>query len=150
LIVDYGDAWLLDVVPQTRDASHRELVVAAHTGARRVGLDVDVIPADADLTGYELVLAPGLQQVTADRLARIDAALDAGVVVVLGPRALHRDEHAVWIDEAVPPGPIGRRLGARVDLAGTPAAGPGTTARSHRYSSTARCCQPAPGWRAWS
>ncbi len=132
LIVDYGDAWLLDVVPQTHDASHRQLVVAAHAAARRVGLDVDVVPADADLTGYDLVLAPGLQQVTADRLARIDAAVDAGALVVLGPRALHRDAHSVWIDEAVPPAGLGHRLGARVDLAGTPAGWPRDGRRTSR------------------
>lgn len=124
LIVDYGDAWLLDVVPQTHGASHRTLLVAAHAAARRLGLDADIVPADADLTGYDLVLAPALQQVTDDRLARLEAALSAGATVVLGPRALHRDDDAIWIDEAVPPGRLGERLGARVDAAGNPSGWP--------------------------
>ncbi len=123
LVHEHLDAWMLQVVPQVPDASHRELVIAAHAAARRLGLDVDVVPADADLTGYELVLLPGFHVVTDDRLARLAAALDAGTTVVVGPRALVRDPHAVWVDVPLPAG-LTDRLGARVDHAGSPSGWP--------------------------
>lgn len=132
LVYDYGDAWLLDIVPQTHGASHRALQVVAHRAARRLGFDVDVVPVDADLTGYEVVLAPGLQQATPDRLARLTAAADAGALVVLGPRSLHRDADAVWSDDAVPPQDatsrgLRDRLGAQVVGGGSPLGWPRDT-----------------------
>jgi beta-galactosidase len=123
LVHEHLDAWMLQVVPQVPDASHRELAIAAHAAARRLGLDVDVVPADADLSGYELVLAPGLHVVTDDRLARLRAAVDAGATLVIGPRALVRDPHAVWVDVPLPAG-MTERLGASVDHAGSPVGWP--------------------------
>jgi beta-galactosidase len=124
LVYDYGDAWLLGVLPHVEPGpTHRDLAVAAHTAARRLGLDVDVVPTDADLTGYDLILAPALHQLTPDRLGRLDAALDCGATLVLGPRSLVRDEHGVWVDVPLPGG-LAQRLGARVDHAGSPGGWP--------------------------
>lgn len=123
LVHEHLDAWSLETVPQTHGAGHRPLVTAAHAAARRLGLDVDVVPADADLTSYEVVLAPALHVVTDDRVARLQAALDAGRTVVLGPRTLVRDPHGRWVDVALPGG-LADRLGARVDHAGSPTGWP--------------------------
>lgn len=131
LVHEHLDAWMLSVIPQAPDASHRHLVVAAHAAARRLGLDVDVVPADADLTGYEVILAPALHVATPERLSRLERALDAGALVVLGPRSLTRDQHAVWADEAVPAG-LAARLGARVEHAGNPAGWPRDSAERSR------------------
>ncbi len=131
LVHEHLDAWMLEVIPQVPDASHRMLVTAAHTAARRLGLDVDVVPADADLTGYEVVLAPALHTTTPDRVARLEAALDAGRLVVLGPRSLVRDEHVVWVDEPLPGG-LSARLGARVEHAGSPVGWPRDPANASR------------------
>ncbi len=129
LVHDHLDAWMLEVVAQVPDADHRRLILAAHAAARRLGLDVDVVPDDADLTGYEVVLAPALHVATPRRIARLEAALDAGAQVVLGPRSLVRDEHAVWVEVPVPAGLAGR-LGARLEHAGSPAGWP--RAAEHR------------------
>ena len=150
LLHEHLDAWMLQVVPQVPDASHRELVIAAHAAARRLGLDVDVVPADADLTGYEVVLAPALHVVTDERLARLRAALDAGATVVIGPRSLVRDPHAVWVDVPLPAG-LSEALGARVDHAGSPLGWPRDPAdRSDvAWSSPASAVGdvvPAGGW----
>ncbi len=131
LLHDHLDAWMLEVIPQVRDASHRQLVTAAHAAARRLGLDVDIVPVDADLTGYDMVLAPGFHVATPARIAHVEAALDAGVLVVLGPRSLTRDPHAVWVEEAVPAG-LAARLGARVEHAGNPAGWPRETSEPSR------------------
>lgn len=117
------DGWQLEVQPHLPGASHRELTVTAHAAAARLGLDVDVVPDDADLAGYEVVLAPALHTVTADRLERLEAALDAGRLVVLGPRSLVRDVDAAWVDRPIPAG-LTDRLGARVDHHGSAAGWP--------------------------
>ncbi|WP_370323849.1 beta-galactosidase [Euzebya sp.] len=123
VVVDYGDAWILDVVPQVTGADHRRLAVAAHAALRAAGHVVDVVPADADLTGYAVVALPALHQVTADRLRRVEAALDAGVLVLVGARSLVRDPEVVWVDVPTPAG-LTDRLGAHVVHAGSPGGWP--------------------------
>ena len=129
VVADYTDAWILDIVPQTHGASHRTLAVAAHQALRDAGHVVDVIGEDADLTGYDIVALPAFHRVTDARSATIQAALDAGVTVVVGPRSLVRDDEAVWVDTATPAG-LSERLGARVDRAGSPGGWPRDAAPS--------------------
>ncbi len=109
----YDDAWVLEIDPHLAGLRHRDLVMPAYSAARRLGLDVDVVDPAADLTGYELVLAPALHLHTHERVARLLAAVDVGATVVVGPRALVRDGEAVWLDEALPGG-LADRLGTRV------------------------------------
>ena len=129
VVADYTDAWILDIVPQTHGASHRTLAVAAHRALRDAGHVVDVVGDDADLTGYDIVALPAFHRVTDARSVTVQAALDAGVTVVVGPRSLVRDDEAVWVDTATPAG-LSERLGARVDRAGSPGGWPRDTAPS--------------------
>jgi beta-galactosidase len=119
----YADGWQLEVQPHVPGASHRELTVTAHAAAARLGFDVDVVADDADLAAYAVVLLPAFHTVTPDRLRRVEAALDAGATVVVGPRSLVRDEDAAWVDRPLPAG-LTDRLGAHVDHAGSPAGWP--------------------------
>ncbi len=123
VVSDYADAWILDILPQTHDASHRTLAVAAHRALRAAGHVVDVVADDADLTGYDIVVLPAFHRVTPARLATVEAALDAGVTVVVGPRSLVRDDEAVWVDTPTPSG-LTDRLGAVVAHAGSPGGWP--------------------------
>ena len=78
------------------------------------GIGVDVVPPDADLGRYDLVLAPGLNVLdaaTAERLARY---VRGGGHLVLGPRSGMKDgDNALWPQRQ--PGPLAAMLGARVD-----------------------------------
>ena len=61
LIFDYASDWAWEIQPQGRSFSHFWLVFHVYKGLRRLGLNVDILPPDtADLSGYRLVLAPGL------------------------------------------------------------------------------------------
>lgn len=121
----HADGWQLEVQPHLPGASHRQLTVVAHAAASRLGLDVDVVPDDADLAAYEVVLLPAFHTMTDDRLRRVTDALAAGALVVVGPRSLVRDEHAAWVDAPLPAG-LSDHLGARVDHAGSPVGWPRT------------------------
>jgi beta-galactosidase len=70
----YDDAWALEIDPHAAGLTHRSLVVAAQEAASRCGQDVDVVDPTADLTGYEVVLAPALHLRTPQRLAALTAA----------------------------------------------------------------------------
>ena len=83
LIFDYDSVWAVQSQPQGRDQDALATAMAWHTAARRLALSVDIVPPDADLAGYGLVLLPAqilVDEVLARRLA------DSGATVLAGPR----------------------------------------------------------------
>jgi beta-galactosidase len=83
LIFDYDSVWAVQSQPQGRDQDALATAMAWHTAARQLGLSVDIVPPDADLAGYGLVLLPA--QVFVDEgLARRLA--DSGATILAGPR----------------------------------------------------------------
>ncbi len=60
LIFDYASAWAWDTQPQGADFDYFRLVFAIYRALRRAGQSIDILPPDADVKGYRLVLAPGL------------------------------------------------------------------------------------------
>lgn len=83
LMFDYDSVWAVQSQPQGRDQDALATAMAWHTAARRLGLSVDIVPPDADLNGYALVLLPA--QITLDeQLAR--RLSDSDATVLAGPR----------------------------------------------------------------
>jgi beta-galactosidase len=84
LVFDYESAWAWSIQPQGRDFDYFRLVFSWYRALRRLGLNIDILPPDrGDLSGYRLVLAPGLATLAPplrDALARHDG------LALLGPR----------------------------------------------------------------
>jgi beta-galactosidase len=110
LVFDYEAAWIIGIQPQGRDFAYVELVHDWYGAARRLGLDVDVVPAGADLKGYALVLVPSLPYVTAAAEA-VFAGADGHVLY--GPRTGSKTRD-FRIPENLPPGPLAEILSVRV------------------------------------
>lgn len=78
------------------------------------GIAVDVVPPDADLSRYALVLAPGLNVLDAPTADRLAAYVRDGGHLVLGPRSGMKDgDNALWPIRQ--PGPLAALLGATVE-----------------------------------
>jgi beta-galactosidase len=100
LLFDYESIWATDIQPQGRDYRPLELVLAFYSSVRRLGLDVDVIPPNGDLTGYKIIVCP-LQIFWTDDLTR--RIQDCGGVCVLGPRTGSKTCE-FQIPDSLPPG----------------------------------------------
>ncbi|NHB76282.1 beta-galactosidase [Rhodobacter calidifons] len=88
LVFDYESDWAWEIQPQGRSFSYFWLVFHIYKGLRRLGLNVDILPPDAaDLSGYRLVLAPGLFSLS-DKLKAALAAFQG--TAILGPRTNSR------------------------------------------------------------
>jgi beta-galactosidase len=84
LVFDYASDWAWQVQPQGRTFQYFWLAFHAYKGLRRLGLSVDIIAPDtANLSGYKLVLAPGVATVS-EPLMRALASF--GGTALLGPR----------------------------------------------------------------
>jgi beta-galactosidase len=99
VVFDYESAWAWETQPQGRDFDYFRLAFSAYRALRRHGLSVDILPPDtADLSGYRLVLVPGVCTLS----DRLKAALDTvGGEVILGPRT-----NAKTRDFAIPTAPL--------------------------------------------
>lgn len=84
LVFDYASQWAWQVQPQGQGQDYFRLVFETYKGLRKLGLSVDILPPDtADLTGYNLVLAPGAVTLT-DAFKTAIATHDGPII--LGPR----------------------------------------------------------------
>jgi beta-galactosidase len=95
MIYDYASAWAWETQPQGRDFDYFRLVFHFYRGLRRLGLNVDFLPPDtSDLSGYRLILAPGVATLSAAFLKALDKV--EGVALV-GPRS-----NSKTVDFAIP------------------------------------------------
>ncbi|MEM6740276.1 MAG: beta-galactosidase [Pseudomonadota bacterium] len=88
LLFDYDADWAWAVQPHGAGLSYFGLVFAHYRALRRAGLSVDILPVDAALAGYRVVLAPGLMHMDETLKARLAAC---NAEVLLGPRSGARD-----------------------------------------------------------
>ena len=84
IIFDYESAWAWEVQPQGQDFDYFRLVYEFYVALRKLGLDIDILPATIDtLSGYEHVFIPGLFSL-GDNLTKAISSSDAQII--LGPR----------------------------------------------------------------
>jgi beta-galactosidase len=82
LLFSYEAQWMLGIQPQGEAFDPLRLSFEFYTALRSLGLDVDILPPDADLTGYSLIVAPSLQMV-----AETDGLAASSAQILFGPRS---------------------------------------------------------------
>jgi len=102
LLHDYPAEWVSEIQRQGAEWSAASLRFAVYGALRGLGLDVDILPAGRDLSGYALVVVPTLPIVTPEALEAL-RAFDGPVL--LGPRSGSKTG-AFQIPATLPPGPL--------------------------------------------
>ncbi|CAN7610625.1 beta-galactosidase [Caballeronia sp. LjRoot29] len=100
LVWDYEAKWLFEIHPQGADFHYPRFAFEYYSALRSLGLDVDIIPVDAPLDGYKMIVVPPLPVVPADLAGRLAAS---GAQVVLGPRTGSKTVN-LTIPATLPPG----------------------------------------------
>jgi beta-galactosidase len=100
LVFDYEASWITRIQPQGRDFSYTELTYRWYEAARRLGVDVDIVPPGVSLAGYTTVLVPTLPYVSEQ--AR-EAFAAAEGTVLFGPRTGSKTR-TFQIPPELPPG----------------------------------------------
>lgn len=110
LVVDYPSLWMTQIQPQGKDMAGFGVAIRYYSALRRLGLNIDVVGPQADLTAYRLIVLPQALHVSnglADRLAQ------HGGVIVAGPRTGSKTADLA-IAAPLPPGPLRALLPVRV------------------------------------
>ncbi|NIA67964.1 beta-galactosidase [Pelagibius litoralis] len=102
LLFDYEAVWTFQIQPQGRGFDYMALAHMFYRCIRRLGLDVDILPAGAPLEDYALVVAPSLPIVSE---AAVTALKASSAAVVLGPRSGSKTA-SFQIPGGLPPGDL--------------------------------------------
>ena len=115
LLFDWDSWWALEMSDgPSRLVRYLDVVLAYHRALWDAGVDVDAIPVTADLSRYDVVLAPVLHMLKGDIARRLEevAARGGSVVTTFLSGRVDEDDNAFLMDV---PGPLGRLMGVRVD-----------------------------------
>ncbi|MEX3955231.1 beta-galactosidase [Trinickia sp. EG282A] len=110
LVYDYTAKWLFEVHPQGADFHYPRFAFEYYSALRSLGLDVDIVSADAPLDGYRMIVVPPLPIVPPDLAARLARS---GAQIVIGPRTGSKTID-LQIPPNLPPGVLADALSLRV------------------------------------
>ncbi|MFF7642471.1 beta-galactosidase [Streptomyces canus] len=115
LLFDWDSWWALEISDgPSRLVKYQEVVHAYYRATREAGADVDVVPHTADLTPYDVVLAPALHMVKGDLATRLEAVAERGGTVIATFLSGRVDEHdRAFLTDV--PGPLAPLMGIRID-----------------------------------
>lgn len=115
LIFDWDSWWALEISDgPSRLVKYQDVVHAYYRAAREAGADLDVVPQSADLTPYDVVLAPVLHLVKGDLAGRLEAVAARGGTVLTTFLSGRGDAHdRAFLTDV--PGPLAPLMGVRVD-----------------------------------
>jgi beta-galactosidase len=110
LIFDYEAAWTLAIQPNRDSFHYFTLALSFYRSARRLGLDVDILPQTSNLDGYKLLLMPSLPILHPELIESLKAFRGS---VVIGPRTGSKTSD-FQIPSNLPPGPLQELFPIRV------------------------------------
>jgi len=115
LLFDWDSWWAAEMTDGfNRHARYVPTVLGYYEALWQANADVDVVPVTADLSRYDVVVAPMLHLLAGDVAARLEAVAARGGTVVSSFWAgrVDEDDNAFLMDA---PGPLGPLFGIRVE-----------------------------------
>jgi len=114
ILHDYDSRWAIEFHSQTQRYDQIQVLLGYYEPLRRITQSVDIVPADAPLTAYKLVVAPSLNVIGEALGRRLIEYVRQGGHLVLGPRSGMKDAYnSLWPSRQ--PGPLAAELGGRVE-----------------------------------
>lgn len=110
LMVDVQAQWLGEIERQAQSYDYTQILLDHYRALRALGVDVDFIDPNGDVSGYALVVIPALMNPSAETIARLKAS---SAIVMFGPRSGAKT-HDVTLPDGLPPGPLRALLPIRV------------------------------------
>ncbi len=115
LLFDWDSWWALELSDgPSRLVRYQQVVVSYYKALWEAGADVDVVPVTADLSRYDVVVAPVLHMLKGDLAQRLEAVAQRGgtVLTTFLSGRVDENDNAFLMDA---PGPLGALMGVRVD-----------------------------------
>lgn len=110
LMVDVQAQWLGEIERQGKSYDYTHILLDHYRALRALGLDVDFVPPEGDVSAYALVVIPALTTPSEKTLANLEAS---SALVVFGPRSGAKTAD-VTIPDGLAPGALRKLLPMRV------------------------------------
>lgn len=110
LLFSYDGQWTHQAQPQGAGLDLLRQAFETYGVLRRLGLDIDILPPGADLSGYRLVVIPGLPQLSGEDVAGL-AKLDARILCLCRTGS---KTQSFQLPPDLPPGPLQTHLPLKV------------------------------------
>jgi beta-galactosidase len=102
MILSYDSSFALKLQPNAKGMSYSDLFSRFYRALHELHVPVDMVPPDADLTPYRLVIAPTLHLVREEWAANLERYVQQGGWLVIGPRSGVKDSTNCVTTETLP------------------------------------------------
>ncbi|MEI8352667.1 MAG: beta-galactosidase trimerization domain-containing protein, partial [bacterium] len=114
MIYDYDSIWAFEAQPAYEaNKRYADALLRFHVPLQKLGVNADVIGADADFSAYKVIIAPHLYVLSAKHAKRLEAFVKAGGVLVTDVRTGVKDETGL-IPMETPPCALAKVLGIEI------------------------------------
>ena len=114
ILHSYDSRWAIQWQKHNKNYDPVNEILSYYGPLRAEAQSVDVVPPTASLSGYKLVVAPGLNVVSESIAQNLMQYVKGGGHLVLGQRsAMKDDDNGLWPQRQ--PGPLADMLGGRVE-----------------------------------
>jgi beta-galactosidase len=114
ILHSYDSRWAIQWQKHNGLYNPRAEIMSYYRPLRAIAQSIDIVPATAVLTGYKLVVAPGLNVLSDDAAKNLTEYVRNGGHLVLGQRSAMKNEDNGLQTERQP-GPLADLLGGRVE-----------------------------------
>jgi len=102
LLLAYDDRWAMRLQPNANKFEYTPLWLTYYRAFHRLGVPVDVVPPDADLSPYALAVAPMLHVVSDECARSLAAYVRQGGHLIVGARSGVKDVYNRVVDRRLP------------------------------------------------
>jgi beta-galactosidase len=113
LLVSFDDLWALEIQPHRTGFDYLQLVFRYFWALQRIGIPVDILPYNASLDGYKLLLIPSAHMNHQELADRLEQFVITGGKILLGVRSGFKTPSNTAITSSLP-GLYTKLIGARV------------------------------------
>jgi len=113
ILLDYNDLWGVRLQPHRRDFSYMRHQFVYYRALQRLGIPCDIVPADADLSKYKLIITPTAFMASETLTTRLTEYVSKGGALLVGVRSGFKTVTNVVTDQPLP-GVLRELVGATV------------------------------------
>lgn len=102
ILTRFDDLWGIKIQPHRKDYDYLRTIFGYYRSLIELGLGVDLVPYDTELSDYRMVIAPLLFIVDQDIIDNLEAYVARGGTLLLGARSGSKNESNLMVDEPLP------------------------------------------------
>ncbi len=102
ILLDYDDLWALELQPHRRGFGYLKLLFVYYRACKHLGLNVDIVSPEADLSGYNMLIAPSAHLGSTQLADRLTDYASRGGTLMLGIRSGFKTSTNVVTDRPLP------------------------------------------------